>query len=59
MWSIAARYFLTNLFYKSNTFTSGELTGLFHFPDGIYNRSNIIDWMQYKVLPAPSELPIF
>lgn len=59
MWSIAARYFLTNLFYNSNIFTVSELSGLFHFPDGIYNRSNIIDWMQYKVLPAPSELPIF
>ena len=59
VWAIAVKYFLTNLFYKSNTFTVSELTGLYHFPDGIYNRSNIIDWMQYKVLPASSELPIF
>jgi hypothetical protein len=55
---IAATYTLTNLFYRSNTFTANELTGLFHFPDYIYNRSNVIEWMQYKVLPAPSNLPI-
>ena len=57
--TIAANYTLTNLFYNSNTFTANELTGLFHFPDYTYNRSNIIEWMQYKVLPAPSNLPSF
>jgi len=57
LWSIAAKYHLTNLFYNSNTFTTSELTWLFHFPDYTYNRSNVIEWMQYKVLPAPSNLP--
>jgi hypothetical protein len=50
---------LTNLFYNSNVFTANELAGLFHFPDAAYNRSNVIEWMQYKVLPAPSNLPVF
>ncbi len=59
LWTIAAKYNLTNLFYHSNVFTANELTWLFHFPDYTYNRSNIIEWMQYKVLPAPSNLPIF
>jgi hypothetical protein len=59
LWTIAANYTLTNLFYKSNAFTINELTSLFHFPDYTYNRSNIIEWMQYKVLPAPSNLPTF
>jgi len=59
LWTLAAKYSLTNLFYDSNVFTANELAGLFHFPDKTYNRSNVIEWMQYKVLPAPSNLPIF
>ena len=59
LWKLAATYNLTNLFYNSNTFTLNELTSLYHFPDYTYNRSNIIEWMQYKVLPAPSNLPSF
>lgn len=59
LWTLAAQYRLTNLFYNSNIFTANELTWLFHFPDKTYNRSNTIEWMQYKVLPAPSNLPIF
>ncbi|PID34873.1 MAG: hypothetical protein CR971_00950 [candidate division SR1 bacterium] len=58
-WIIAAKYFLTSLLYKANVFTTGELTGLFHLPDGKYNRSDAINWMSYKVLPAPSNLPMF
>ncbi len=59
LWSLAASYGLTNLFYKSNVFTTWELTSLFHLPDYTYNRSNSIEWMQYKVVPAPSNLPTF
>ena len=59
LWRIAASYNLTNLFYNSNTFTLNELTSLYHFPDYTYNRSNIIERMQYKILPAPSNLPSF
>lgn len=55
----AAKHLLTHLFFPSSVFTSGELASLFHFPARIYNRSNIIDWMPYKVLPAPDDLPIF
>lgn len=47
------------MFYKSNVFTLNELTSLYHFPDYTYNRSNIIEWLQYKLLPAPSNLPCF
>jgi hypothetical protein len=34
------------------------LASLFHFPDNAYNRSPIISWMQYKILPAPDNLPV-
>jgi hypothetical protein len=39
--------------------SANELTSVFHFPARVYNRSNIIDRMPYKVLPAPQTLPVF
>lgn len=59
LWQMAAQYNLTNLFFKSSVFTTNELSSLFHFPDKTYNRSNTIEWMQYKVLSAPANLPVF
>jgi hypothetical protein len=35
------------------------LSSLFHFPDGTYNRSPVIEWMQYKILSGPNNLPVF
>jgi hypothetical protein len=35
------------------------LASLYHFPDGLYNRSPAIEWMQYKVVAAPNNLPTF
>ncbi len=58
-WIIAARFLLTSLLYKANVFTTGELTWLFHLPDGKYNKSDGINRMAYKALPAPSNLPQF
>lgn len=37
--------------------TPNALTSLFHLPDGIYNRSPIIKWLDYKMLAAPDNLP--
>ena len=59
LWKIAAKYYLTWFFYNYSYFSTNELTSLFHFADWIYNRSPIIEWMIYKVLPAPSNLPQF
>lgn len=59
LWKIAVQNRLTNFFYEPNIFSINELSSVFHFPDGTYNRSPIIWWMQYKVLPAPSNLPTF
>ncbi len=55
---IAVNNFITRFGFKKNIFWIHELTSLFHFPDATYNRSPIISWMQYKVLPAPENLPI-
>ena len=50
--------FIPKFFYRGNYFGVNELSSLFHFPDATYNRSPIISWMQYKVLPAPENLPV-
>lgn len=59
LWRIGVSYYLTGFFYKYSFFSTNELSSLYHFPDSVYNRSPIIEWMQYKVLPAPSNLPQF
>ncbi|MEI8092064.1 MAG: hypothetical protein WCG98_07925 [bacterium] len=58
MWKFAIKYKLDHFFFRKNMFGVNELSSIFHFPDYTYNRSPIISWMQYKVLPAPDNLPI-
>jgi len=58
LWKFAAYFNLPYFFFKRNIFGVAALASLFHFPDGIYNRSPIILWMAYKVLPCPDNLPI-
>lgn len=57
LWRFAVLFHLPNFFYKRNIFTINELSSLFHVPDGLFNRSPIIKWMDYKALPAPDNLP--
>lgn len=66
LWFIAKpiwKWWVTNLlngvFVWQNVLSANELTSIFHFPARMYNRSNIIDRMPYKVLPAPQSLPVF
>ncbi len=49
--------FLTWFFTKYHYYSVNALSSLFHFPDGTYNRSPIIEWMQYKVIAWPNNLP--
>ena len=58
LWKSAVGAHLVRLFFRKNIFTENALTSLFHFPDGIYNRSPIIKWMDYKVLAAPDNLAV-
>lgn len=53
----AARFSLCHFFFKKNIMTPNALTSLFHLPDGIYNRSPVIKWLDYKMLAAPDNLP--
>jgi len=42
---------------KQCLLTPEELGSLFHFPNSRYNYTPVIDWLQYKVVPAPLDLP--
>lgn len=42
---------------KVSTLVPEELASFFHFPSSRYNYTPVIKWMQYKVLPAPVDLP--
>ncbi len=59
-WFYQARLIDTNFTFigeKDNIFSPEELASLFHFPCSRYNRTPIINWLPYKVLPAPTDLP--
>ena len=51
--------YLQWFFSKYSYFSTNEIASLYHFPDGLYNRSPSIEWMQYKVVAAPNNLPTF
>ena len=57
LWRLIVNYCMTHIFYPSNQFGVNELSSLFHFPARIYNRSDAIQWMDYKMLAAPDTLP--
>lgn len=42
---------------KQSIMAEDELSSLFHLPASKYNKSPVIRWMDYKVLPAPTNLP--
>lgn len=42
---------------KKSLLSEEELASMYHFPNSLYNRSPNIRWLDYKVLPAPAELP--
>ncbi len=54
----AFKFKLTNFFFNYNIFSVNALSSVYHFPDGVYNRSPIIKWMDYKVLAAPDNVPV-
>ena len=59
LWTAWVSMYLTWFFSKYSYFSTNELTSLYHFPDWLYNRSPAIEWMQYKVIAPPSNLPTF
>jgi hypothetical protein len=55
------RNFKTGFDFFYNTkpmiLSSKELVSIFHFPNIKYNKSTVIKWQEFKIAPAPSELP--
>ncbi len=54
------RLMATNFFFigeKDSLLDSAEMASLFHFPSSRFNYTHIINWLKYKVLPAPSNTP--
>lgn len=48
---------IPGVLHKQSLFAQDELASLIHFPDSRYNPIPIIKWLQYKVLPPPTDLP--
>ncbi|MEK7591440.1 MAG: hypothetical protein AAB489_04510, partial [Patescibacteria group bacterium] len=48
---------INGFFSKRPLLVERELAGLYHFPDSRYNKIPIIQWITYKVLPPPPNLP--
>ncbi len=53
---IAFQLKLIWFFQSKNVFSSDELSTLYHFPDINYNKSPIINWLEYKKLAPPHNL---
>jgi len=55
------RYFgfkfkLVGFFQNVSYFSADEVSTLYHLPDITYNKSPIINWLEYKKLPTPHNL---
>jgi hypothetical protein len=48
---------LLKFFNKTSILCSKELASIYHLPDAHYNRIPVIKWMDYKVLPPPTNIP--
>ena len=46
-----------NILRKPMIMTPKEITSVIHYPNIKYNRSVVIKWQEFKIAPAPSNLP--
>ena len=53
---IGFKYKLVGFFQNTSYFSTDEISTLYHFPDINYNRSPLINWLEYKKLPIPHNL---
>lgn len=42
---------------RASLLVTNELATIFHFPHSKYNKSPVIEWLKYRVLPAPVDTP--
>lgn len=53
---LAFKYKLIWFFQNISIFSVDELSTIYHFPDIVYNKSPIIEWLEYKKLAPPHNL---
>ena len=53
---IAFKYKLVGFFQNVSYFSADEVSTIYHLPDITYNRSPIINWLEYKKLAPPHNL---
>ena len=51
------RNWLQRLFQRRMICSSEELASIYHFPSIRYNKSPNINWLKYKIAPAPDNVP--
>ncbi|MEK7524741.1 MAG: type IV secretion system DNA-binding domain-containing protein [Patescibacteria group bacterium] len=52
-----SRSWLMRLTHRRMILSSEELAGLFHFPNIRYNRGSTMAWQNFKIAPAPPNIP--
>jgi len=52
----AFQFRLIGILQSISRFSCDEMSTMYHFPDIKYNKSPIISWLDYKMLPTPSNL---
>jgi len=52
----AFKHKLVWFFQNISYFSADEISTMYHFPDVTYNKSPLINWLDYKKLPAPHNL---
>jgi Type IV secretory system Conjugative DNA transfer len=52
----AFQFRLIGILQSVSRFSCDEMSTMYHFPDIKYNKSPIIAWLDYKMLPTPSNL---
>jgi len=53
---IGYKYKMLGFFQETSMFSIDELSSMFHLPDIAYNRSPVINWLEYKKLAVPHNL---
>lgn len=48
---------INGFYHKECLLVERELAALFHFPDSRYNKTPIIQWIAYKILSPPPNIP--
>jgi hypothetical protein len=57
LWKHRINGAINGYWHRDSLLVEKELAGIYHFPDSRYNKIPIIQWISYKVLPPPPDIP--